>query len=213
MDASAPACTLPSLVPPRRVSVPDDIAAGADARVDLLTDDDLVRQARAGDRLALEQIAERYRGRLCVFARAMLPRSEDAEDAAQETLALAFGHLERYEPRGHFRTWIMTIAANVCRGHLRRERRRGDVLVAEVESDEEAPGAGSVYARSEMRRAVREAIAELRETYRAPVVLHYLEDMPIAEVAAVLGRTQTAVKVQLWRARGQLARKLESWVE
>src|SRR2546425_625698 len=87
-------------------------------------DDALMREAQRGDAAAWDALARRYRGRVYVFALALLQRPEDAEDAAQETFLRAFRGLPAYEPRGQFRAWLLAIAANVCRAHYRHERRR-----------------------------------------------------------------------------------------
>jgi RNA polymerase sigma factor (sigma-70 family) len=177
------------------------------------SDDALVREAQAGDPAARDALARRYRGRIYVFALALLQRPEDAEDAAQETFVRAFGSLGGYEPRGHFRAWLLAIAANVCRAYYRSERRRASRAAGDEEPEEAAPAAGALFAQTALREAVRAAIARLPAVYRGPVVLYYLEDLSVAEVASVLGRSRAAVKVQLWRARSLLARELADWLE
>src|SRR5262249_31290662 len=147
------------------------------------------------------------------FALALLQRPEDAEDAAQETLLRAFRGLPAYEPRGQFRAWLLAIAANVCRAHYRHERQRAARIAAEEGAEEQAPATGALYAQAALREAVREAIGRLPTAYRGPIVLYYLEELPVAEVASILGRSRAAVKVQLWRARSLLARELADWRE
>jgi RNA polymerase sigma-70 factor, ECF subfamily len=176
-----------------------------------VSDDSLAREAQAGAAAALEVLARRYRGRVYVFALALLQRPEDAEDAAQETLLRAFRSLPTYEPRGCFRTWIFGIAANVCREHRRREHRHGTVAteaMADRLPREEADG-GAIYEQATLKASVRAAIARLPLLYRAPVVLYYLEELSVAEVAEALGRSRPSVKMQLWRARTLLLRELE----
>jgi RNA polymerase sigma-70 factor (ECF subfamily) len=176
-------------------------------------DDALAREAQAGDPAARDALARRYRGRVYVFALALLRRPEDAEDAAQETFVRAFRSLEMYEPRGHFRAWLLAIAANVCRAYHRSERRRAPSPAMDEPPEESAPATGSLYAQSALREAVRAAVARLPGVYRGPVALYYLEDLSVADVASILGRSRAAVKVQLWRARSLLARELADWLE
>jgi RNA polymerase sigma-70 factor, ECF subfamily len=176
-------------------------------------DDDLARAAREGDRAAFETLVARYRGRVTLFARVLLRRPEDAEDLAQESFVRAFLCLPAYEPRGQFRSWLFGIVVNVCREHQRRERRRPEAPVEGGALEERVPAAGDLHARTSLKTAVRQAIARLPAIYRAPVVLHYLEELTVAETAAILGRSPSAVKVQLWRARAILARALAAWLE
>lgn len=180
--------------------IPADLTPEPDDRVAVL--------AGQGCAKACDELARRYRGRLTVFCRSFLPAPEDAEDAAQETLLKAIGALPGYRPRGQFRAWIFAIAANVCRGQRRRSR-----LLPESELRTDLPQAADPCFRSALAAAVRGAVDRLPLTYRAPVVLFYLEEMPVAEIAAVLGRSSAAVKVQLWRARTLLARELADWMD
>jgi RNA polymerase sigma-70 factor, ECF subfamily len=184
-----------------------------EARVSEPADDDLALAARAGDRAAFETLIARYRGRVTLFARALLRRPEDAEDLAQESFVRAFLCLSAYEPRGQFRSWLFGIVANVCREHQRHERRRPETMSASDELERPAPDTGELHARASMKAAVRQAIARLPAIYRAPVILHYLEELSVAETAAILGRSPSSVKVQLWRARAILARSLAGWLE
>src|SRR5262245_25010555 len=91
----------------------------AEARVSEPADDELAAAAREGDCAAFEVLVRRYRGRVTLFTRTLLPQPEEAEDLAQETFVRAFLCLPAYEPRGQFRAWLFGIVANVCREHQR----------------------------------------------------------------------------------------------
>jgi RNA polymerase sigma factor (sigma-70 family) len=195
---------------PRRRAEVDRAPA---ARAGEPADDELAQAAREGDRGAFEALVARYRGRVTLFARVLLQRLEDAEDLAQESFVRAFLGLPAYEPRGQFRSWLFGIVANVCREYQRRERRRPETPAASDELEQRAPDTGDLHARASVKTAVRQAIARLPVIYRAPVILHYLEELSVAETAAILGRSTSAVKVQLWRARALLARSLAGWLE
>jgi RNA polymerase sigma factor (sigma-70 family) len=184
-----------------------------DTRADQPADEELARAARRGDRAAFEALVRRYRHGITLFVRTLLPRWEDAEDLAQETFVRAYRGLPGYEPRGHFRSWLFGIAANVCREHHRTQRRHAVVVTGSEPIEALAAREEDPIAHSALRTAVRQAIARLPVLYRAPVVLHHLEEFAVAEVAAILGRSPSAIKVQLWRARALLARELADWLE
>ena len=173
-------------------------------------DADLVAQARNGAAGAVEALATRYRGRIYAFALAMLRHADDAEDVAQETLVRTFASLSSYRGEGAFRSWLFRIAANLCRDRLRNSRSRDLPLHAVELADTPAVGADPCNQLA-LRTAVFAAVRRLPLTYRAPVVLHYMEGLSVAETAAALGRTRTAVRVQLWRARNLLAEELAGW--
>lgn len=173
-------------------------------------DDSLAVLVAQGCAAAGEELARRYRNRLVVFCRSLLVSSEDAEDAAQESLVRALGALPTYRPQGQFRAWIFAIAANICRREYRSRRREEQVSAP---PEPEAAPTSDECLRGAMGAAVRRAVDRLPAIYRAPVVLFYLEEMPIAEIATVLTRSRAAVKIQLWRARALLARELAEWLD
>lgn len=169
------------------------------------SDDVLVAQALSGVPGTLDRLAARYRGRLFAFALAMLQHPDNAEDVAQETLVRGFARLRSYRGRGKFRAWLFQIAANLCRD---RHRRRAAHFEVALDSLPDLAARSDFPSEVALRTVVFAALGRLPERYRGPVVLHYMEGLTIAETAAALGRTQTSVRVQLWRARTRLAREL-----
>jgi RNA polymerase sigma-70 factor (ECF subfamily) len=91
-----------------------------------VSDQQLMRQAQAGDRAAFAEIVRRYQPALMRVARSRLGRLDWAEDAVQETLLAAFKWRDSYREPNNFRTWLWTILLNQCRrswtGRLRRPR-------------------------------------------------------------------------------------------
>jgi RNA polymerase sigma-70 factor (ECF subfamily) len=169
-------------------------------------DDELVQAARSGASWALVLLTSRYRERIHAYARGMLRHAEDAEDVTQETFVRAYSELASYGLRDGFRAWLFRIATNLCRD-LRRRRHARCVSVPGHQLEAVAGGDDPVEGIT-LRTVVQSAVGRLPEKYRAPVLLHYMEGLTVAETAAALGRTRTAVCVQLWRARHQLAVEL-----
>lgn len=171
---------------------------------------DLAHQARAGAPGAVEALALRYRSRIYAFALTMLRDPDEAEDVAQETLVRTFASLRSYRAEGAFRSWVFRIAANLCRDRLRKNRHR-DLMLDAADLPHVGESAAELCEQLALRTAVFTAVQRLPLTYRAPVVLHYMEGLSIAETAAALRRSKTAVRVQLWRARNMLAQELAEW--
>lgn len=113
-----------------------------------------------------------------------------AEDAIQEALARAWerGDVERLD------RWILTVALNLTRSRWRRHRR--ELALAKGEPAVEADASNV-----DLHRALRSLPRRQREV----VVLHYLMDLPVAEVAEVVDRSEGAVKNALFNARRSLA--------
>jgi RNA polymerase sigma-70 factor (ECF subfamily) len=171
------------------------------------TDDELVTAARAGAPGALELLASRYRGRLYAYALTLLRRQEEAEDVAQETLLRAFSQLDTYRGREQFRGWLFRIASNLCRDRRRRRSSR-DVVLTPADLEQVAGSVADFGDQVALSAAVLAAVGRLALIYREPVVLHYMEGLSVAETATALGRSATAVRVQLWRARRLLEAEL-----
>src|SRR5487761_1195179 len=91
-----------------------------------ISDQQLMRQAQAGDRTAFAEIVRRYQPALLRVAKSRLGRADRAEDAVQETLLAAFKWRDTYREPHSFRTWLWTILLNQCRrswsAHLGRPR-------------------------------------------------------------------------------------------
>src|SRR3954447_15843472 len=86
---------------------------------------ELVRQARGGCEDAFTVLSRRFQPRLLnLLERRLRGRRSDAEDVAQEALAKAFRHLDRFDSQYRFSTWLYTIALRVAHDHARSWRRR-----------------------------------------------------------------------------------------
>ena len=88
------------------------------------SDEELVKAIRAGDQTAERELDRRWRPRLLGEARAILDKHDLAEDAAQEALWRGFLHLDRYDDSRAFEPWILKVAGNLARDHLRKRKRR-----------------------------------------------------------------------------------------
>lgn len=121
-----------------------------------------------------------------------------AGDVVQETLIRAWRRRATFQPeRGSARAWLIAIMLDQARRH--RLRRRPAYLSPHASVQ---PPDGS---RLDMERAIRQLSRRQREV----VTLHYLADLPVSEVGAVLGITPSAVKAHLFAARAKLRALLE----
>jgi len=126
-------------------------------------------------------------------------RREAAEDAAQEAFARAFERWGRLRAEPWVVGWVVTTALNIVRRGARRE--------PEPSRDAREPAyqGMDVEAELDLWRAIR----ELPKRQAEAVVLHYVVDLPVAQVAEVMGCREGTAKAHLGRARERLARLLE----
>lgn len=176
-----------------------DLGALADLSVE-----DLAARAQGGDEACFDELARRLRAPLAAFLTRRLPNAADADDAVQETLLRAYRHLDRYDPRRRFATWLFAIGKNVAANHRAAQRRRTD-LERRGSAEAEVTAAPAAIAASgpsdEIWRTAERVLGP--EAYRA-LWLRYADEMPVRDVARELGRTVVSTKVMLFRARKKL---------
>jgi RNA polymerase sigma-70 factor, ECF subfamily len=190
---------------------PKSACAGREERTSGGDRDDIrVRDCLAGDLQAFDHLVLAYRPRIYALARLALGNAEDAQDVTQETFVRAYQALPRYRAHGQFRTWLYTIAANLCKNRLKA----GRPLVS-WESMEGSQGAVDPTPNPEDRalareraQTVRAAIDQMGERDRLIVILYYQDDASIDEIARITGCRTGAVKVALHRARARLRERL-----
>ena len=170
-------------------------------------DHELVVLAREGSRDAAAALFDRYWTYAWRAAYAVTADRGLADDAAQEALEKAFRALDRFDENRPFAPWLKRITINAAVDSLRRSRR------LEVVHDEESTFHAwslSEDAEDDLRRwAVADAVASLGAGKRVVVVLHYWLDLPLEEIAGVLGLPIGTVASRLARARDELRAVLE----
>ena len=170
--------------------------------------DALVITARAGDRTAFERLWRELSGPVASYARSR--GVQDVDDVVSATFLAAFQGLPTFQGSGsRFRAWLFTIAHHKIIDTLRSHARRS----VEGPLDDTVPVASTASAEEHVMDAlsnaqVRTLLATLTPDQRDVLLLRIVADLPIAEVSAVLGRTQGAVKQLQHRALAQLRKQL-----
>ena len=134
----------------------------------------------------------------------MLSNTEDANDAAQDTLVKVLRSLDRYDPNRSFSTWVFGIARNTCIDeHRRRRRKPWDEL---GDSDVVSSGPSPMESASEQQRAdlLVAALEQLSPMYREVLVLYHFEHLKYAEIAETLDLPLGTVMNRIFRARKKL---------
>jgi RNA polymerase sigma-70 factor (ECF subfamily) len=168
----------------------------------------LIERAREGSVAAFEQLVLIYQDRLFRFLLARSSCRADAEDALQEALVAAYRYLDSYQGKYQFSTWLFTIARRKLAFIASRQLITGLTL---PEAASEEPGPEQKGIALEQRRTIWSVAREcLPEGQFSALWLYYMEEMPVVEIANVLQRPQTWVKVNLYRARKRLSRVLDN---
>jgi RNA polymerase sigma-70 factor (ECF subfamily) len=170
-----------------------------------------VTTAKSCETGALDTWYRVHAQKLFCTARRITRNHEDAEDAVQDAFLSAFLHLQSFEGRSTFSTWLTRIGINSALMTLRRKRKYREVSVEGgsensmvPEEADFAPNPEQHYAQQERGRLVRKAIADLRLSIRRPVELHALQGYSMKEMAGEIGVSVAAAKGRLYHAKRAL---------
>ncbi|MBQ9843493.1 MAG: RNA polymerase sigma factor [Oscillospiraceae bacterium] len=142
----------------------------------------------------LERILRDYGDMLFRLCLVMLGNPADAEDAVQETMIRCYQKAPRFRDPEHEKAWLLKVAANLCRDQLRFRARHPQVDIDSItELAAESPDSG-----------ILEALMALPEKFRLVLVMHYVEGYRVEEIAGIIGRTPSAVKMRLQKGRNLL---------
>ncbi len=183
------------------------------------SDATLVAAAKRGDTRAFEELVLRHKQRVLAVARRITNNREDAEDVTQESFHKAFLHLDTFQEKSRFSTWLTRIAMNEAFMLLRRRRGVFEVL-PESPDDGVKSGAESFVDQGpnpeescwqrERTQLLTEAINRLRPNVRSTILLRDIEERSARETARILGTSITAVKARVFQGRRKLRRTLNS---
>ena len=175
-------------------------------------EDELVEQARRGNVAAYEELVQRYQGIAFRTAYVIAGSAADAEEAAQDGFVKAYRALGRFRHGAPFRPWLLQIVANEARNRRRSAGRRANValrVAAEGPSGDAAPSPEAAMVASERRRALLEAVEQLREEEKLVIACRFFLDLSEEETAAALGCRRETVKSRQSRALARLRDVME----
>ncbi len=174
-------------------------------------DESLAARAKAGDRPAFEDLVRRHKAGLYGFCRRYVGDADDAYDLVQDAFASAWTGLPRYDERRPFGAWLRTIALNKCRDLSRRRSVRRLFLAAfareQAPSFANSEGEAAETAEARLNGLNRE-IARLPTAYKEALLLTALGGLSQQDAAAELGVSVKAIEMRVYRAKRQLALRL-----
>jgi RNA polymerase sigma-70 factor (ECF subfamily) len=170
----------------------------------------LVRRAQEGYLDAYAELVNRHSLLAYRVALRILGHHQDAEDVAQDALVTAWQQLPQFRGESSFSTWLYRIVTRRALNRIGRDRRHGSADVLSELADD-STRTDVAFERNETVDAVTAAIQALPPAQRVVVVLHHLEGLSYADVAAITASSVPAVRSQLYRARRALGSALADW--
>ena len=179
------------------------------------TEADLIFALRQGDSMAFQTLVETHSGMVLAIAYSHLQNREAAEDLAQEVFLRVHLALPQLEAPVHISAWMARITRNLAIDWLRRGQRTSQLVqmvslekAHEAVADSQASHAREKLEMSEERAMVRRAVTQLPAPLREIILLHYMEDWTLAEIADRLGVHRSTVSRQMDRAHNALRKFL-----
>jgi RNA polymerase sigma-70 factor, ECF subfamily len=169
-----------------------------------------VPQARAGDPAAWDILFRRYQLPLYVYVFELVHDEQASLDIVQETFINASRHLGSLREDGKFGSWLFGIAHQKCLQRWRKQGREAAALeeIAATPADPE-DGPADLLIRAEQEAAVMNLLNQLPVAQRSVLLLHFIEDFPLEDIAAVTGAALGTVKSRLHYAKKALKKLIE----
>jgi RNA polymerase sigma-70 factor, ECF subfamily len=181
-------------------------------------EENLLACARAGDGVAFDRLVRPHRDAMLRLTQRILRNREDAEDAVQTALLDAFRHLDTFQRRSRFSSWLTRIALNAAFMRLRSTRRKPETSLDEIVERSTTIRFEVVDGRAnpeqecsvqEVRILVAKALDRLAPLYKQVLHMFHMQELPAKEAARILGVPVGTVKARLHRARCKLTRNVQ----
>lgn len=183
-------------------------------------DDELATFASSGSETAFAELLSRHRRMVTQIVRRYFQQQHEVEDLVQISFVEAWVAISDYRGRGpfSFASWLARIAVNSCYDELRRRRRSREDLISQLGTDEEGSAFEQLATQFSSDRVEHSLIVRnladallttLEPVDRRVFVMLKAEEFSIAEIAEIVGWTETKVKMRVHRAKSILRRKLK----
>ena len=175
----------------------------------------MVAAAKLGVSAAFDELCRSHAKRIFRVTYRITKNREDAEDALQDSLLLAFTHIKEFDGRSSFSTWLTRIAFNSALMIVRKrhfalelsiESSTGNIALADVSVH--APDPEASYAQREREELLLHAICSLRPTIRQAVEIQTLQERSMQETADTMKVSVSAAKSRVFQAKAKLRESL-----
>ena len=183
-----------------------------------LDDDILIRAHLKGDPNAFEVLFKKYKEQVARLVYSIAKDDSLVDDIVQEVFLLVYRHLAKFRQHAAFKTWVYRITVNEALRQLGRLKRWQPLPEGEFEPSrlpssmvvfDNGDSPERVLIDGEQKRMVHRALDAIKPHHRMILVLYYLEDLSVQEIAQVLEIPEGSVKSRLFYARDSLRKVLD----
>jgi RNA polymerase sigma-70 factor (ECF subfamily) len=167
----------------------------------------------------LNELMARHKEAVFRFIVRYTQNETDAADLTEETFVKVYFNAHKFRAKAQVKTWIFTIAANLCRDHYRKRKRHPHISLDTAKNagrelsknlSPQEPTSAQQAEINEFTEAIEKGIAQLPHKLKTPFILSALEDYSHEECATILNCSSKAVETRIYRARKSLREWLSS---
>ena len=154
------------------------------------------------DAEAYGEIYDQYIAKIYRFIFFKVGRAEDAEDIASETFLRAWQYINEGKPVKYLNALLYSIARNLVIDHFRQKKSKSEVAL-DYETMENIGDENKTIKNIEVGQEMKqilESLQSLKDEYREVIVMHYIDELGVGEIAEILGKSNGNVRVLLHRA-------------
>ncbi|WP_321289326.1 RNA polymerase sigma factor [uncultured Sunxiuqinia sp.] len=166
----------------------------------------LMQRIRHGDQEAFNELYERYKDRLYYYFFRMLNSESQANDFLQDLFLKIIEKPGRFNPAYPFKTWVFSVAYNLCKNEYRRREVRKEIYHGDSHVNPVLPES---ITEEELVNSIFKSLDSLSPEHRSVFIMHYREGFPIKEIAGMLETAPGTVKSRLFYTRKYLAEKFQ----
>lgn len=171
-----------------------------------LSESEVIRQVKKGNREAYQVIVERYMQRAYYIALGFVRNSQDAMDISQESFIKAFRKIKRFDPEKSFFPWFYKLLKNLCLDHIKRRSR-----VQEIPLDE-ARILNEEREDREMKEILWRGIEALSFEQKEVIILRYFQQFSYQEIAEITAKPVGTVMSSLFYAKKRLKEAIKKFL-
>jgi RNA polymerase sigma-70 factor (ECF subfamily) len=170
--------------------------------------DSLVRRLRAGDRTAATELVDISYRQIYLFMRRLGHDRQVSEDLTQESFLNAWNHIGQLRDGKALNGWLYRIAGNVSKLYWRKQKHKKTIGVESLEVPDNTNAEPEITEHNEQLEQLKKAVAQLPFKLRQTIVLHYMQQLTIAEAADAAGIRKGTFKSRLNRALTTLRKQI-----
>jgi len=183
-----------------------------------LTDEELIKEFQDNNTIeAYEILVEKFKDPLVNFVYKFVGDKDVSIDIVQDTMIKFYLNKDSYKSFAKFSTWIYTIAGNLAKNELKRQKRRKILSFNNNDDEKQLQIEDKSFVQPDREadslvkgEIIKKALLKVREVYREVVVLRDIQELSYEEIAEVTGLTIGTVKSRINRGRSQLQKLLKN---